>query len=206
MGWKQIMRLATISLNQKNIWWSELGWTWYLKIILFVDLVTMMVTIETTLHVLVSEYLLWWTLKKFIFIKGSESCRESPYNDLFYEKIAKRLQENCTDPCRRPNHYLCKYIDNVGNLSICENSVELKCFDDVKESVQKEMTEKSLLKPCTKVQYSSLLICNHAVTNRHVVDIPPMLMNLDHVFPFFPSRLQLGWCFFNFSSCDFFSK
>ena len=31
-----------------------------------------------------------------------------------------------------------------------------------------------------------------------------MLMNLDHVFPFFPSRLQLGWCFFNFSSCDFF--
>ena len=23
-------------------------------------------------------------------------------------------------------------------------------------------------------------------------------------FPFLPSRLQLGWCFFNFSSCDFF--
>ena len=31
-----------------------------------------------------------------------------------------------------------------------------------------------------------------------------MLVNLDRVFPFFPSRLQLGWCFFNFSSCDFF--
>ena len=53
-------------------------------------------------------------------------------------------------------------------------------------------------------KYSSLLICNRAVTNKHVVDIPPMLVNLDRVFPFFPSRLQLGWCFFNFSSCDFF--
>ena len=42
------------------------------------------------------------------------------------------------------------------------------------------------------VTYSSLLICNHAVTNRHVVDIPPMLMNLDDVFPFFPSRLQIS--------------
>ena len=52
--------------------------------------------------------------------------------------------------------------------------------------------------------YSSLLICNRAVTNKHVVEIPPMLVNLDRVFPFFPSRLQLGWCFFNFSSCDFF--
>ena len=52
--------------------------------------------------------------------------------------------------------------------------------------------------------YSSLLICNRAVTNKHMVEIPPMLVNLDHVFPFFPSRLQLGWCFFNFSSCDFF--
>ena len=50
------------------------------------------------------------------------------------------------------------------------------------------------------------LICNPAVTNRHMVDIPPILVNLDRVFPFFPSRLQLGWCFFNFSSCDFFSK
>ena len=56
-------------------------------------------------------------------------------------------------------------------------------------------------KQCTRpdrgsdeVLYSLLLICNRAVTNRHVVDIPP----------FFPSRLQLGWCFFNFSSCDFF--
>jgi len=32
---------------------------------------------------------------------------------------------------------------------------------------------------------------------RHVVDIPPMLVNLDSVFQFFPSRLQLGWCFFS---------
>ena len=55
-----------------------------------------------------------------------------------------------------------------------------------------------------QLNYSSLLICNRAVTNMHVVDIPPMLVNLDRVFPFFPSRLQLGWCFFNFSSCDFF--
>ena len=93
--------------------------------------------------------------QKFIFIKGSESCRESPYNDLFYEKMAKRIQENCTDPCRTPNHYLCKYIDSVGNLSICENDAELKCFDDAKEYVKKEMTEKSLLKPCTKVQYKA---------------------------------------------------
>ena len=43
--------------------------------------------------------------------------------------------------------------------------------------------------------YSLLLICNHVVTNRKVLDIPPMLVNLDYVFLFFPSRLQLGWCF-----------
>ena len=54
--------------------------------------------------------------------------------------------------------------------------------------------------------YSSLLICNRAVTNMHVVAIPPMLVNLDRVFPFFPSRLQLRWCFFNFYSCDFFYR
>ena len=42
--------------------------------------------------------------------------------------------------------------------------------------------------------YSSLLNCNRAVTIRHVVDIPPILVNWDRVFPFFPSQLQLGWC------------
>ena len=31
-----------------------------------------------------------------------------------------------------------------------------------------------------------------------------MLVNLDHVFPFLTSRLQLECCFFNFSSYDFF--
>ena len=44
--------------------------------------------------------------------------------------------------------------------------------------------------------YSSLLIYKRAVAVRHVVVIPPVLVNLDRVFPFFPLWLQLEWWVF----------
>ena len=43
--------------------------------------------------------------------------------------------------------------------------------------------------------YSLLLILTRAVTNMHVLDIPPAVINLDRGFPYFPSRLLIGPCF-----------
>ena len=43
--------------------------------------------------------------------------------------------------------------------------------------------------------YSLLLIWTRAVTNMHVLDIPPAVINLDRGFPYFPSRLLIGPCF-----------
>ena len=44
-------------------------------------------------------------------------------------------------------------------------------------------------------EYSLLLIWTRAVTNMHVLDIPPAVINLDRGFPYFPSRLLIGPCF-----------
>ena len=96
------------------------------------------------------------TLKpeKFHYIIDNEKCRGIPYNKIVYERISAYTEENCSEPCRLPNYYMCEYyMKAVGHLPICKTEQEDPCFTRAKQEAITDIQKQNLHKPCTKVQY-----------------------------------------------------
>ena len=91
--------------------------------------------------------------EKIVFSRDTrEKCRREPYNDQTVKKVAKVMSENCTNPCRSLNYWICSHkLESL--LPVCQSDIENACFWNTWGKVEKEFSLKPM-KPCTVFQYS----------------------------------------------------
>ena len=88
--------------------------------------------------------------EKYKYLQDQKKCRIRPFNKIVAEKISTRIYDECSQPCR-PNDWYCKFGFALDNLTICQSSIELECFNNVKM----EAKEETPTEPCTKIQYKT---------------------------------------------------
>ena len=85
--------------------------------------------------------------EKIVLDPALQDCRPKPYIEMLFDKISKEIM-TCAKPCQ-PFSYG-KHLNKVlGELPFCQNSLELKCFNNLSKTYDKL----SLKTPCTTLQY-----------------------------------------------------
>ena len=90
--------------------------------------------------------------EKCLYNPDLEKCRNRPYNEIVIQKIAGMIKDKCSKPCQ-PITFGRHLNKTLGNLPICTNQTDRRCFSDLLKIVlsSNEVPEK----PCTKLQYKT---------------------------------------------------
>ena len=90
--------------------------------------------------------------EKYKFLSSQTECREEPYTELFFQKLSNLIRQDCLKPCKPDISFGKRLNAMLGDLQICENKAELKCYEETVPKAKGSLTSK----PCVKVDYKGL--------------------------------------------------
>ena len=86
---------------------------------------------------------------KYIFQSKKEKCRDSPYNELVFQKLKDEFSGgSCA--CRPPNVMLCKYMKAIEHIPVCKTNEEEGCYNQMMKTAMKNIPAK----PCIQLEYA----------------------------------------------------